>query len=78
MQKMDGKERFDYLSGSIDMMIFRQRLSGASERGQCIRDLFYGEERTRHWQTLLNNLAAHGDRSPQTLIVALVRRECGT
>lgn len=77
MQNMEPHERANYLTGSVDMMIFKQSLNGAPERGQCIRDLFYGDDRTRHWQSLINNMSAHGDLLPQTLIAALVRRECG-
>lgn len=77
LEKMEPHDRTNYLMGSVDMMIFKQNLKGAPERGRCIHDMFYGDDRTRHWQSLLNNMAVHGNMLPQALMTALVRRECG-
>ena len=75
MEKMDRNQRFGYLTGLIDMMSYQALLAGDRARAECISDAFYKNNTMS--DRIYETFGKYPDKSPEGLVVVLMKRECG-
>lgn len=76
MEKMSKEERFGYLTGLADMLSYQYVLAGNRARAECISKEFYSKKEET-WKRVYNALEAFPDKSPEGLIVVLMKKSCG-
>lgn len=82
LKKMSGAETAAYLAGAVDTFIFMERpiYGGTPERGECIRNWFYGSkpgEPTKGPDNVIAMFEKNPTQPAVGLIKILIDRECG-
>jgi hypothetical protein len=73
---MTEQERYDYVTGLIDMLSYQFVLAGNQARAECITNAFY-KKTTETWPLIASTLARFPDKSPEGLVVVVMNHTCG-
>ena len=76
MEKMSKQDRFNYLTGLIDMRAFVAAQSGDAALPKCIYDLYYRDQESSAWVALFDALAKFPDKQPATIVFLLTQKAC--
>lgn len=77
MTKMSQQERFNYLTGLIDMLAFQVAQSKNSAKAIFITNTYYREGKENAWAQLLDTLKKFPEQSPETVVTVLANKRCG-
>lgn len=75
-EKMSKQDRFNYLTGLIDMRAFVAAQAGDAVLPKCIYDLYYREKEGSAWTALLDALVKFPDKQPATIVFLLTQKAC--
>lgn len=75
---MTHDQRFNYLSGLIDMLAFQAALGNNSAKAICVTNAYYREGKEAAWSKLLDAFDRFPDRRPEAIVTLLASKQCGS
>jgi hypothetical protein len=76
-EKMSKDERYNYLTGLIDMRAFQAAQSGDTAFSKCVNDAYYRDKEGSAWIAVLESLQKFPDRQAATIVFLLTQKMCG-
>ncbi len=76
-EKMSKEDRYNYLSGLIDMRAFQAAQSGDTAFSKCVNDAYYRDKEGVAWTAVLESLQKFPDRQAATIVFLLTQKMCG-
>jgi hypothetical protein len=77
MEKMSKQDRFNYLTGLINMLAFEATHAGDAAFPQCLNDAYYRDDESAAWDSLLGALQKFPDHQPAAIVFLLAQKACG-
>lgn len=76
LKKMNHDQRFSYLTGLIDMLAYQTAASGNRDKGNCIINAFFREQKEASWRKLNEVLEQYTDKRTEILVTVLANQLC--
>jgi hypothetical protein len=76
-EKMSKEDRYNYLTGLIDMRAFQAGQSGDTAFSKCVNDAYYRDKDGGAWVAVLESLQKFPDRQAATIVFLLTQKMCG-
>jgi hypothetical protein len=77
-EKMSKEDRYNYLTGLIDMRAFQAAQSGDNAFSKCVNDAYYRDKEGSAWAAVLESLQKFPDRQAATIVFLLTQKMCGS
>jgi hypothetical protein len=77
-EKMSKDDRYNYLTGLIDMRAFQAAQSGDTAFSKCVNDAYYRDKEGGAWTAVFESLQKFPDRQAATIIFLLTQKMCGS
>lgn len=76
MKKMSKDERFSYISGLIDMLVYQTAIGGGGAKAACVGETYYGSGKDQAWRNLFEALDTFSDKKPEIILTLLAKKAC--
>jgi hypothetical protein len=76
MQKMTQHDRYNYLTGLIDMRTYIAAQAGNGTMAKCIFDTYYADGKAA-WAKLTATLLQYPDKQATTIVHSVTQTACG-